>query len=110
VRVPREARREKRERKQAKKDARALARRGARDTPPVDTERRRVTQFEGSSELEEASELGYEQMLEALSSLTGRPVLVLFSNPDGSPFTSGISRGGSTVASSASTCRRCYSC
>jgi len=52
-----------------------------------------VTRFEGGSELEGASELGYEQTLEALLSLIGRPVLVLFSGADGSPFISGIISG-----------------
>jgi hypothetical protein len=52
-----------------------------------------VTRFEGSSELEGASELGYEQTLEALLSLIGRPVLVLFSGANGSPFISGVLSG-----------------
>jgi len=52
-----------------------------------------VTRFEGGSELEGASELEYEQTLEALLSLIGRPVLVLFSGADGSPFISGILSG-----------------
>jgi hypothetical protein len=52
-----------------------------------------VTRFEGGSELEGASELAYEQTLEALLSLIGRPVLVLFSGADGSPFISGILSG-----------------
>ena len=45
-----------------------------------------MTRFEGSAELEGGSELGYEQTLEALLSLIGRPVLVLFSGADGSPI------------------------
>jgi hypothetical protein len=49
-----------------------------------------VTRFEGGAELEGASELGYEQTLEALLGLIGRPVLVLFSGANGSPFISGI--------------------
>jgi len=49
--------------------------------------------FEGASELEGMSELGYEETLEALLSLIGRPVLVLFSGADGSPFISGIVSG-----------------
>jgi len=52
-----------------------------------------VTRYEGGSDLEGASELGYEQALEALLSLIGRPVLVLYSGADGSPFISGISAG-----------------
>ncbi len=38
-------------------------------------------------------ELAYEQTLEALLSLVGRPVLVLFSGADGSPFIVGIISG-----------------
>ena len=52
----------------------------------------RVSRFEGGS-LEGASELGYEQTLEALLSLIGRQVLVLFSGVDGSPFISGVLSG-----------------
>jgi hypothetical protein len=52
-----------------------------------------VTRFEGGGELEGASDLGYEETLEALLSLIGRPVLVLFSGADGSPFISGIVSG-----------------
>jgi hypothetical protein len=52
-----------------------------------------VTRFEGAGELEGAAELGYEQTLEALLSLIGRPVLVLFAGADGSPFISGIVAG-----------------
>jgi len=51
-----------------------------------------VTRFEGA-EHEGPSELGYGQTLEALLSLIGRPVLVLFSGNDGSPFISGIISG-----------------
>jgi hypothetical protein len=51
-----------------------------------------VTRFEGG-DLEGATELTYEQTLEALLSLIGRPVLVLFSGADGSPFISGIVSG-----------------
>jgi hypothetical protein len=51
-----------------------------------------VTRFRGSA-LTGSSELGYEQTLEALLSLIGRPVLVLFSGTDGSPFISGIVSG-----------------
>jgi hypothetical protein len=52
-----------------------------------------VTRFDGGAELEGRSELGYEQTLEALLSLIGRPVLVLFAGADGSPFISGIVSG-----------------
>jgi hypothetical protein len=52
-----------------------------------------MTRFEGGSELEGASELEYEQTLEALLSLIGRPVLVLFSGAAGSPFISGVLSG-----------------
>jgi hypothetical protein len=52
-----------------------------------------VTRFDGGGVLEGVSELGYEQTLEALLSLIGRPVLVLFSGADGSPFITGIVSG-----------------
>ena len=52
-----------------------------------------MTRFEGGGGLEGASELGYEQTLEALLSLIGRSVLVLFSGARGSPFISGIISG-----------------
>jgi hypothetical protein len=51
-----------------------------------------MTRFDGGA-LQGASELGYEQTLEALLSLIGRPVLVLFSGTDGTPFISGIVSG-----------------
>jgi hypothetical protein len=51
-----------------------------------------LTRYEGD-DLEGVSELGYEQALEALLSLIGRRVLVLFSGVDGSPFISGIVSG-----------------
>jgi len=51
-----------------------------------------MTRFEGSDGAG-APELGYEQTLEALLSLIGRPVLVLFSGSEGSPFISGIIAG-----------------
>jgi len=51
-----------------------------------------VTRFEGG-DLEGPTELGYEQTLEALLSLIGRPVLVLLSGADGSPFISGVISG-----------------
>jgi hypothetical protein len=52
-----------------------------------------VTRFEGGGEFGGAAELDYEQTLEALLSLIGRPVLVLFSGTAGSPFISGIVSG-----------------
>jgi hypothetical protein len=51
-----------------------------------------VTRFDGGA-VSGATELGYEQTLEALLSLIGRPVLVLFSGAGGSPFISGIISG-----------------
>ena len=51
-----------------------------------------MTRFRGG-DLNGLSELGYEQTLEALLSLIGRPVLVLFSGADGPPFISGIVAG-----------------
>lgn len=51
-----------------------------------------MTRFRGGAR-DGLSELGYEQTLEALLSLIGRPVLVLFSGVDGSPFISGILSG-----------------
>ena len=51
-----------------------------------------MTQFDGGA-LRGDTELGYEQTLEALLSLIGRPVLVLFSGAEGSPFISGIVSG-----------------
>lgn len=51
-----------------------------------------MNRFDGGV-LQGSSELGYEQTLEALLSLIGRPVLVLFSGTDGPPFISGIVSG-----------------
>lgn len=51
-----------------------------------------MTRFDGTA-VQGSSELGYEQTLEALLSLVGRPVLVLFSGIDESPFISGIISG-----------------
>jgi hypothetical protein len=51
-----------------------------------------VTRFESGGP-EGSSELDYEQTLEALLSLIGRPVLVLFSGAEGSPFISGVLSG-----------------
>ncbi|HVU76435.1 MAG TPA: hypothetical protein VHC67_02545 [Gaiellaceae bacterium] len=52
-----------------------------------------MNRFDGGSEVQHASELDYEQTLEALLGLIGRQVLVLFSGADGSPFISGILSG-----------------
>jgi hypothetical protein len=41
----------------------------------------------------DGAEFGYEQTLEALQGLIGRPVLVPFSGTHGSPFVSGILSG-----------------
>ncbi len=51
-----------------------------------------MTRFE-RSDLDGAVELDYEQALEALLSLIGRRVLVLFSGADGLPFISGVLSG-----------------
>ena len=51
-----------------------------------------MTRFESGGR-EGAVELGYEQALEALLSLIGRQVLVLFSGADGSPFIAAIVSG-----------------
>lgn len=51
-----------------------------------------MTRFD-SGRLEGAEELGYEQALEALQSVIGRPVLVLLSGADGPPFIAGIVSG-----------------
>ena len=52
-----------------------------------------VTRFSGGGFVDGAAELGYEQALEALLALVGRPVLVLFSGADGSPFVCGVLSG-----------------
>jgi hypothetical protein len=52
-----------------------------------------VTRFSGGGLPEGASELSFEQTLEALLGLVGRPVLVLFSGVDGSPFIAGVVSG-----------------
>ena len=49
-----------------------------------------MTEFVGGGEPVDAATLGYEQTLEALLSLIGRHVLVLFSGLGGSPFISGV--------------------
>ena len=51
-----------------------------------------MTRFE-SGDVDDAAELDYEQALEALLSLIGRPVLVLFSGADEPPFIAGIISG-----------------
>jgi hypothetical protein len=51
-----------------------------------------VSRFESGGR-EGASELDYEQTLEALLGLIGRQVLVLFSGVEGSPFISGVLSG-----------------
>lgn len=52
-----------------------------------------MTRFDGARELENDAELGYEQTLEALLGLIGRPVLVLFAGTHGAPFISGVLSG-----------------
>jgi hypothetical protein len=52
-----------------------------------------VRRFSGGGLPEAASELSFEQTLEALLGLVGRPVLVLFSGVAGSPFIAGIVSG-----------------
>jgi hypothetical protein len=52
-----------------------------------------VSQFAGGGRHESDRLLGYEQTLEALLSLVGRNVLVLFSGTGGSPFIAGVLAG-----------------
>jgi hypothetical protein len=52
-----------------------------------------MTRFEGGGELEGTTELDYEQALEALLSLIGRPVLLLLSGADGPPFIAAVIAG-----------------
>ncbi len=52
-----------------------------------------MRRFSGGGLPEGASELSFEQTLEALLGLVGRPVLVLFSGMDGSPFIAGVVSG-----------------
>jgi hypothetical protein len=52
-----------------------------------------LTRFSGGGFVEGAAELGYEQALEALLALIGRPVLVLFSGVGSSPFICGVLSG-----------------
>ena len=51
-----------------------------------------MTRFQGG-QVEGADELGYEETLEALLSLIGRPVLVLFSGAERPPFIAGVISG-----------------
>lgn len=52
-----------------------------------------MRRFSGGRLAEGTSELSFEQTLEALLSLVGRPVLVLFSGVDASPFIGGVVSG-----------------
>jgi hypothetical protein len=52
-----------------------------------------VSQFAGGGQDESTATLGYEQALEALLSLVGRQVLVLFSGTGGAPFIAGLVAG-----------------
>jgi len=52
-----------------------------------------VTRFVGGGEIAEARPLSYEETLQALLSLIGRQVLVLFSGTGGPPFISGVLSG-----------------
>ncbi|HZU20929.1 MAG TPA: hypothetical protein VE982_06895 [Gaiellaceae bacterium] len=52
-----------------------------------------MTRFLGGGYGGGETELGYEQTLEALLGLIGRPVLVLFSGAEGPPFIAGVVSG-----------------
>jgi hypothetical protein len=52
-----------------------------------------VNRFSGKGLPQGVAELSFEQTLEALLGLVGRPVLVLFSGLDGSPFIAGVVSG-----------------
>jgi hypothetical protein len=52
-----------------------------------------VSQFAGGGESNDAARLAYEETLQALLSLLGRQVLVLFSGTGGAPFISGVVAG-----------------
>lgn len=52
-----------------------------------------MSQFLGGGEREDSRLLGYEATLEALLSLIGRQVLVLFSGTGGAPFIAGVVSG-----------------
>jgi hypothetical protein len=60
---------------------------------PIADAGHRLTRFVGGAEHEGASLLGYEATLEALLSLIGRQVLVLFSGTDAPPFIAGVVAG-----------------
>jgi hypothetical protein len=52
-----------------------------------------VTRFLGGAKRYQSDLLDYEHALEALHSLIGRPVLVLFSGQGGAPFIAGVVSG-----------------
>ena len=52
-----------------------------------------MSQFAGGGETNDAALLAYEETLQALLSLLGRQVLVLFSGTGGAPFISGVVAG-----------------
>ncbi|HUK96531.1 MAG TPA: hypothetical protein VLV46_02665 [Gaiellaceae bacterium] len=52
-----------------------------------------MTRFLGAADVDESTTLGYEETLNALLSLIGRQVLILFSGAAGSPFIAGIISG-----------------
>jgi hypothetical protein len=52
-----------------------------------------VSRFLGGGEREDSSLLGYEATLQALHSLIGRQVLVLFSGTGAAPFVAGVVAG-----------------
>jgi hypothetical protein len=52
-----------------------------------------VNRFLGAADVDDSTNLGYEETLNALLGLIGRQVLVLFSGADGSPFIAGIVSG-----------------
>ncbi len=52
-----------------------------------------MNRFSAGQRPDESPELEYEETLEALLGLVGRPVLVLFSGTDGSPFIAGVVAG-----------------
>ena len=52
-----------------------------------------MSRFLGAADVDGSTKLSYEETLNALLGLIGRPVLVLFSGADGSPFIAGIVSG-----------------
>jgi hypothetical protein len=52
-----------------------------------------MTRFLGAAGPDDVTRLRYEETLEALLTLIGRPVLILFSGSDGPPFISGVVSG-----------------